>query len=144
MERSSNLCQQVSLQRRSKTAQSCCWNSIPDYQEHNRGRMSHTVTSTCISFWSSFMLSRNFLHQSDMPRNFQFMFIVEVAVFLVTEKLKATSYEEHVWCSLSRTELTLMPTWPLSPFYLPERGTIFLFVYAGSLSHIYFSLYINI
>lgn len=72
------------------------------------------------------------------------MFIVEAAVSFATEKLKRTIYEQHVWCSSSRTELTLMPVWPLSPFYLPEGGTIFMFVYTGSLPNIYFSLYINI
>lgn len=56
------------------------------------------------------MVSRSSLQQSDMPRNFHFMFIVDVAVSLATEKLKGTSYEQQFWYSSSRTELTLMPT----------------------------------
>lgn len=86
------------------------------------------------------MVSESFLQQSDMPRNCQSVFIVEVAVSLATEKLMRTSYEH---CLLSRTELTLMPMWHLSPFHLPEIGMIFVFVYTGSLCNTYFSFVYN-
>lgn len=94
---------------------------------------------TCILFWSVFLVSGNFPQQSDMPRNCRSMFIVEAAVSLATEGLKGTSYEHHVCCSSSRTELALMPMWHFSPFYLPEIGTIFIFVYTGSLRNTDFS-----